>query len=330
MIEILIVAVGFFVAWNIGANNTANCVGLPVGGQVLSYRRAVAIVVVFVFLGAFLEGWRNMGTVGQGIVLPGTGGANPLASVPVVALASLLAAGLWMSLATYFGLPMSVSLSTVGAVMGAGALLSLARPDLGVTLNYGKIGAIAVSWLLNPLFAALASYLVFRAVSSATRRIRNVLRVNQVLTILIIIASAYSAYALGANDVGTSVGAVYAFFGGSPQPIALFGAAALAVGAVTFSRRVMATVGSGIARIGPVTALAAQLGAAITVWSFVQFGMPVSTSEAIVAGVAGMGFFKGTLTVEKGQLNKVALALVVTPAAVFLLSFAIGGGLLAL
>ncbi len=330
MIEILIAVVGFFVAWNLGANNTANCVGLPVGGQVLSYRRAVAIVVAFVMLGAFFEGWHNMSTVGEGIILPGPSGENPLAAVPLAALASLAAAGLWMFLATYLGLPMSVSLSTVGAVIGAGALLGFFRPELGYSLNYGKLEAIAFSWLLNPLIAALAAYVIFKAVSSGTRRIRNVIRLNQVLTILILLASAYSAYALGANDVGTSAGVVYAFFGGSPQLIALFAAAALAVGAATFSRRVMATVGSGITRIDPTTALAAQLGAALTVWSFVQFGMPVSTSEAIVAAVAGVGLFKGTSTVERGRLKRIASALVLTPLATFLISFALGALLLAL
>jgi PiT family inorganic phosphate transporter len=82
-------------------------------------------------------------------------------------------------------------------------------------------------------------------------------------------------------------------------------------------------VGSGIARIDPTTALAAQLGAAITVWSFVQFGMPVSTSEAIVAGVAGAGLFKGAATVSAGRLRQIGATLLVTPIAVGLLSFAI-------
>ncbi|MGC8816537.1 MAG: inorganic phosphate transporter, partial [Candidatus Hadarchaeum sp.] len=131
------------------------------------------------------------------------------------------------------------------------------------------------------------------------------------------------AYVLGANDVGASLGVVRAFFGSPPQLVALFGAVALAAGALTFSRRVITTVGSGIAKIGPTTAIAAQLGAALTVWSFVQFGMPVSTSEAIVGGVAGAALFKSTATVSKRRLGKIALTLVVTPAAVGLLSFAL-------
>ncbi|MFH1821742.1 MAG: inorganic phosphate transporter, partial [Methanobacteriota archaeon] len=220
LIELLVLIVGFFVAWNIGANNTANCVGVSVGSRILSYRQAIAIAIIFVILGTTLEGWKNMKTVGEGIILSGPTGENPLSAVPYAAVASLIASGLWMLFATLLGLPMSVSLSTVGAVMGAGFLISVFYPGMGVGLNYGKLGAIVISWILNPLIAAAASLAIFKTVSLTLHRIRNVLMVNQVLKIFILVASAYSAYALGANDVGTSVGVVYAFFGGSLQVIA--------------------------------------------------------------------------------------------------------------
>ncbi len=330
LIELIVLIAGFFVAWNIGANNTANCVGVAVGGRILSHRQAIAIVVAFVFLGAFLEGWKNMKTVGEGIILPGPTGVNPLSAFPIVAVASLIAAGLWMFFATSLGLPMSVSLSTVGAVVGAGLSLTVARPDLDVGFQYGKLGTIVVSWALNPLVAALFGFTILKVVGKALRRIKNVLLFNRVMSILILVAAAYSAYALGANDVGTSAGAVYGFFGASPQIIALFGAVALAAGALTFSRRVITTVGSGIIKIEPITAFAAQLGAAIAVWSFVQFGIPVSTSEAIIGGVVGVGLLKGTSTISRKNLGRIGLALALTPAVVCLISFVIGWILLGL
>ena len=330
MIELFVLMAGFFVAWNIGANNAANGVGVSVGGRILSYRQAIAIVAVFVLLGAFLEGWKNMKTVGEGIIMPGTTGVNPLSSVPYAALASLIAAGIWMLTSTELGLPMSVSLSTVGAVIGAGLLITFTQPGLGVSFQYNKLVAIVISWILNPLIATVIAFVVFKIVSASLRRIKNLLVFNQVLTFLIFIASAYSAYALGANDVGASAGAVYAFFGGSPQLIAILGAVALAVGAITFSRRVMLTIGSGITKIEPLVAFAAQLGAAITVWSFVQFGMPVSTSEAIIGGIAGAGLFKGASAISRKRLGQIGAALVLAPVATCILSFGIGWLLLKL
>lgn len=324
MIELIVVLVGFFVAWNIGANDTANCVGVAVGGRVLSYRRAIAIVIFFVILGAILEGWKNMATVGEDIIIPGPDGGNPLSEIPLATIAVLIAAGVWVLTATKLGLPISTSQSMVGAVIGAGLLITFMRPDLGASVQYSKLGAIGLSWVLNPIIAALFAFITFKIISPPLRRIKNIVMLNKVLAILVIVAASYSAYALGANDVGTSTGAIYAFFGGEPRIIALFGAVALAVGTITFSRRVMHTVGTGITRLGPITAFAAQFGAALTVWSFVQFGMPVSTSQAIIGAVAGAGLVRGAATVSKGKLRHIGMVWVLTPAVACVLSFLLG------
>lgn len=330
MIELIIILGGFFVAWNLGANDTANCVGVAIGGRTLSYRRAIAIVMLFVLLGAVLEGWKNMKTVGEGIIIPGPGDTNPLSVVPLATLAVLIAAGLWVLIATVFGLPISTSQSMVGAVIGAGLLITTMRPELGASVQYSKLGAIGISWILNPIIAALVAFVLLKVVSRSLRRAKNILLINKIFTVLILIAAAYSAYTLGANDVGTSMGAVHAYFGGSEQIIALFGAVALAVGTITFSRRVVSTVGSGITALDPTTAFAAQFGAALTVWSFVQFAMPVSTSQAIVGAVAGAGLVKGASTVSGKKLRNIGIAWVLTPVIGCLLSLGIGWVLLGL
>lgn len=326
MIEIIVVLVGFFVAWNIGANDTANCVGVAVGGRILSYRRAIAIVIIFVLLGAALEGWKNMKTVGEGIIIPGPGGENPLSAVPLAAVAALIAAGLWVLTATVLGLPVSTSQSMVGAVMGAGLLITIMAPSLGAGVQYGKLGVIGIAWVLNPIIAALVAFAIFKIISPSLRRIKNVVLLNRVLSAIVIVAAAYSAYTLGANDVGTSTGAMYGFgvFGGAPLLIALFGALALAVGTITFSHRVMRTIGMGITALDPATAFAAQFGAALTVWLFVQFALPVSTSQAIVGAVAGAGLVKGAATVSKRKLGHIGIAWVLTPSIACLFSFIFG------
>lgn len=329
LIAIVTILAGFYVAWNIGANDSANCVGTAVGGNILSYRRAIAIVILFVLLGAVLEGWKNMKTVGENIIIV-SDGTNPLSEVPRVAIAALLAAGIWVTTATTLRLPVSTSQSMVGAVIGAGLLLSYAQPDIGASVQFGTLGVIAISWLLNPMFAAILAFILLKAFTPLLRRIKNIILLNQVLMILVIVASASTAYALGANDIGTSTGVVYAFFGGDGSDfrlmllIGLFGGVALAVGVVTYSRRVMHTVGTGITRLDALTAFAAQMGAAITVWSFVQFHIPVSTTQAIIGAVAGAGLVKGATAVSGRKLGHIGIAWVLTPAVACALSFLLG------
>ena len=324
LMGLIVLLGGFFVAWNIGANDTSNCVGAAVGARILPYRRAIAIVVLFFVLGAMLEGWKNMKTVGEGIVTSGPGGVNPISAVPLAAVAALFAAGIWVLLATIFGLPISTSHSMIGAVIGMGFLITFMRPDLGAGIQYGKLGAIFLSWLLNPGMAAIFAFLIFKLIGPLLRRIKNLAVFNQVSMVLVIVASAYGAYAIGANDVGTSTGVINSFFGGAPQIIALFGAIALSVGSITFSRRVIQTVGSGITTLDPTTAFSAQFGAAFTIWFFVQFGMPVSTSHTIVGAVVGAGLVKGTAAVSNKKLGHIVLAWILTPAVACILSFAIG------
>lgn len=333
LIELITIAAlfaGFYVAWNIGANDSANCVGTAIGGRILSYRRAIIILILFVLLGAALEGWKNMRTVGEGIVI-GPQGTNPLSNAPLIIIAALLAAGIWVTTATTLGLPVSTSQSMVGAVIGAGLLLSYAQPGGAATnIQFGTLGAIGISWVLNPIFAALLAFTISKTVSPLLRRIKNIVVLNQVLLILVIMASAATAYALGANDVGASTGAIYAFFGEggtnySPMMlIGLFGAIGLAVGALTYSRKVMHTVGTGITRLDALSAFAAQLGAAITVWSFVQFRIPVSTTQAIVGAVVGAGLVKGAAAVSRRKLSRIGVAWIMGPVIACVLSLALG------
>ncbi len=304
--------------------------GTAIGGRILSYRGAVVILILFVLLGATLEGWKNMRTVGEGIVI-GSAGTNPLSNAPLIIISTLLAAGIWVTTATTLGLPVSTSQSMVGAVIGAGLLLSYTQPGGAVTnLQFGTLGAIAISWLLNPIFAALLAFTIAKTVSPLLRKIKNIVLLNQVLLVLVITASAATAYALGANDVGTSTGVIYAFFGegGTNHSlmllIGLFGGIGLAVGALTYGRKVIHTVGTGITKLDALSAFAAQLGAAITVWSFVQFRIPVSTTQAIIGAVVGVGLVKGAAAVSRRKLGRIGIAWVMGPVIACMLSLALG------
>ena len=177
MIDLVLIAVlllGFFVAWNIGANDAADSVGVSVGARILTYRRAIMFVIIFALIGAVLEGWKNMGTVGKGIIIPGPGGVNPLSAAPLATIALLIAAGIWMFVMSTLGLPISVTQSMVGAVMGAGLLITFMRPDLGASVQFSKLGTIAISWLCNPIMAAIFGFTLFKIVGASLRRIKSI------------------------------------------------------------------------------------------------------------------------------------------------------------
>lgn len=321
-------AVGFYVGWNIGSNDAANAMGAPVGSRVIPYRQAVSIMILFVLLGAVLRGGRVMETVGSGIVVSGKG--NPLEEIPQIAVIALFAAGAWVTTATKLKLPVSTSQSIVGSVIGAGLLLSYLNPTEApdTSVNFGVLGNIALAWVLAPAAAALIAYVLYRSLGPALRRISSTLILNRVFGFLVVGVGAFLAFTLGTNDAATAMGLVSAVAGNgsnlSSELIALFGGIALSVGAITYSRNVMETVGTGITSLDAVTAFAALFGAAFIVQAFNQFGIPASTTQAVVGGVAGAGLVKGTAAVGKGKLGEIGIAWVLTPTVAAGLTFALG------
>jgi phosphate/sulfate permease len=154
---LLIVALllGLYVAWNIGANDAANSVGTAVGSGALTLKAAVVIAAIFEFSGAYFFGSNVAQTVEAGIVNPEIF-SHDVADYVYGMMAALLAAGLWLQIASYLGLPVSTTHSIVGAVVGFG----LAMGGMSA-IFWGKIGSIAASWLVSPLLGGAVSYMIF-------------------------------------------------------------------------------------------------------------------------------------------------------------------------
>jgi inorganic phosphate transporter, PiT family len=152
----LAIIFGLYMAWGIGANDVANAMGTSVGSGALTLRRAVIIAAVFEFSGAVLVGTHVSETVRKGIVDPALFTGDGL-SFMLGMLASLLAAGVWLQIASYKGWPVSTTHSIVGAVVGFGVVYG------GVSaIHWDKVGMIAASWIISPLLAGTLSYLIFR------------------------------------------------------------------------------------------------------------------------------------------------------------------------
>ena len=151
------VAIAFYVAWSIGANDVAKSMGTSVGSGALSLRKAILIAGIFEFLGAALIGIHVTKTIQHGIVNPNTStfSADPYIFVYGM-LASLLAAAIWITISTYYSLPISTSQSIVGALIGFGVVAA------GVSaVSWDKIIQIGESWILSPLTGAVLAFLIF-------------------------------------------------------------------------------------------------------------------------------------------------------------------------
>ncbi|NGX62001.1 MAG: Low-affinity inorganic phosphate transporter 1 [Chlamydiae bacterium] len=153
---ILAIAAGFYVAWNIGANDVANAVGTSVGSGALTLKQAVLVAAIFEFCGAFFLGGSVSETVESGIIKSSFFSHDQMDYVFGM-LASLLAAGVWLQIASYFGWPVSTTHSIIGAVVGFGLVLGGGLQ----AINWWEIGSIALSWIISPLIGGGVSYLIF-------------------------------------------------------------------------------------------------------------------------------------------------------------------------
>ena len=154
---ILIVAtlVGLYMAANIGANDLANAMGTSVGSRALTLKQAVVISILANLLGAILAGGHVTNTIRKGMINPELLAATP-EHLMMGMFAALLAAGIWVHLATVFGLPVSTTHSIVGAVVGFGMI------SVGVgAISWGKVITIAISWVVSPMAGAVIAAVIY-------------------------------------------------------------------------------------------------------------------------------------------------------------------------
>ncbi len=158
---------GFFMAWGIGANDVANAMGTSVGARALTVAQAVLVACIFEFAGAYLAGGEVTATIREGIIDATIIGETPELLVFGM-LASLLAAGVWLLIASYFGWPVSTTHSIVGAIVGFAAV------GIGVdAIQWPKVASIAASWVISPVIAGTISFLLFTSVKKLILQTEN-------------------------------------------------------------------------------------------------------------------------------------------------------------
>ena len=156
ILVILAIVGGLYMAWNIGANDVANAFGASVGGGALTIRRALVLAAIFEFGGAFLVGAPVAETISGSIVAPSHFAVNPM-HLAIGMLAALLAASVWLNIATCFGQPVSTTHAIIGGVVGF-AVVSCGP----ACVEWVKMGTIAASWVVSPLIGGILAYGIYR------------------------------------------------------------------------------------------------------------------------------------------------------------------------
>jgi PiT family inorganic phosphate transporter len=323
---------GLFMGWSLGANDAANIFGTAVGTKMVSFRTAAAISCIFIILGAVIGG------SGASHGLGALGAVDQLAGAFILSMSAAVTV-LWM---TRSGLPVSTSQAIVGAIIGWNFYT-------GSPTDITVLSKIAGTWVYGPilagLFAALLFLVVRKIVNSATI---HLILLDRYTRFGLVIAGALGAYALGANNVANVMGVFIQaielparqFFTVTltgEQQLYLLGGIAIAIGVITYSKRVMLTVGSNLFKLSPVSAFVVVLATAMVLLIFSSTELshllqsiglppipliPVSQSQACVGAVLGIGLVKGGWrTINYRLLGKIGFGWVATPVVSALLAY---------
>ncbi len=312
---------GSFLGWSLGANDSANVFGTAVTSKMVSYRLAIFLTAIFVILGAVLQGEAGIIRYSEGLnkksqtIISETNLSKEeqtkIAKTKknkAIRLAVMIsfAAAFTVTVMTILKIPVSTSQAAVGAIIGVGLLEN--------NVDWGGLNKVIACWIGTPIGGALFTFILYFLFRKIFRKLKlPVFVYDPVISILLIVCGCYGAYALGANNVANVSGV---FVGAGMMTIeqgTIFGGITIAIGALTYSKPVMMTVGKGIVKLDAFTAFICVLSHAITVHIFAIVGVPVSTSQAIVGAILGIGIIQGVHIINYKILLKVSAGWIATP-----------------
>ena len=151
---------GFFMAWGVGANDVANAMGTSVGARAITIKQAIIIAMVFEFTGAWLAGGEVTSTIRSSIIDIESAGFDDRPELLIFGmLSSLLAAGIWLVVASKYGWPVSTTHSIIGAIVGF-AVVGISADSV----MWGQVLEIVASWIVSPVFSGTIAFILFLSV----------------------------------------------------------------------------------------------------------------------------------------------------------------------
>jgi inorganic phosphate transporter, PiT family len=322
---------GLFLGWSLGANDASNVFGSAVGSKMVTFRKAAIIASIAVILGAVIQGAGASHTLGK------LGAVNALGGSFTVALA----AAITVYMMTKFALPVSTTQAIVGAIIGWNLFT-------GNSTDSKTLSQIVVTWISGPVIGAIFSILLYIALKKFKRSAKiHLIRFESYIKTGLILVGAFGAYSLGANNIANVMGVFIPAFNlqvldlgiftlSSSQQLFLLGGLAIAVGIITYSKKVMETIGGNIVELSSEAALVVVLAQALVLFIFSSSGLstlfikiglppipmvPVSSSQVIVGCVLGIGLYKGARNINFKILGEIAVGWLATPVVSGLLAF---------
>ena len=262
-----------YIAWGIGANDET--MAMAASGSNWSIDRITIFGAVFALAGAAIFGYGIEKTIGTGLLL--------IESSQRTDLIIVISTAIWLTVASWFGWPVSTTHTAVGAVIGVGLMSG------GLTtINWQKFSSVSVGWVLSPFIGFLFSWIACRIVEKFIDVDKQEKQKGRNWMFLTFVTALMTEFWRGANDVGNAT----AFMGsGLPSylPPRLIGGIGMAVGLIVLGRRVISVVGTQITRLSPRSAFITQIMTVMLIAIGTLLGLPLSGTHILVGALWGAG-----------------------------------------
>jgi len=321
LLVIAIILAGLYMAWNIGANDLANAMGTSVGTGALTIKQVIVIAAVFEFLGAVFFGKRVTSTIAKGIVPIDMISSIHPDIVVLGMLAAILAASFWITLATFYNLPVSTSHSIVGSVLGFGLIAAYNGTISFSDIHWAVLLKIVASLVhISGSWSLFLPFLIFSLIRSLyLHRASDMPAVEKKFIFLQLITACYIAFAHGSNDVANAIGPLSAALNvlgvtGAEIPIwvLIMGGLGMVIGMATWGYKVVETIGSKITELTPTRGFSAQFATASVVLLHSYSSLPISTTHTLVGSVIGVGLAGGLAAVDLSVIWRIISSWIAT------------------
>ncbi|MFX1503629.1 MAG: inorganic phosphate transporter [Promethearchaeota archaeon] len=296
--------IAIIIAFGIGGNDETFA-GIY-GSRILKMKQILILATIFAITGAFILGEAVSKTVGKGIF-------PPLDLTNAIVITILISTAIWLILSSAFGLPISTTHATIGAVIGLGIALNK-------NLDWTKIVELSVWWVLSPIIGYVVSFFVFKLMRYYKTRHLNGFqsyeKAEKRFSYIVLIVICITAFSRSGNDCSNAVGIVVGIGDIQIDLLLLITGLSLAGGLIVLGRGVIKSVGR-ITDLYPSTAFAAQIPTAAILFLGTTLGIPLSGSHMLVASLVGLSKASHTPT-KKGLWKIVAIWFLTFPIAAIL------------